>query len=105
MEHPGRPLGCDQFSVKDGPACVLLYTNSQCIFCPAAKEILERMLNEHGLPTGMIREVDCDIEDVRDITALPTIQVCEQTIIGLPEEDTLYRALWRLRISPCFYQH
>jgi len=89
----------------DGQSCILIYTTSQCIFCPGAKEILERMLNEHGLPVDLIREVDCDNEDVRDITALPTIHVCEETIIGLPEEDTLYRALWKLRVNPCFYEN
>ncbi len=104
-EHPGRPLGCDQFSLKDGPACVLFYTNSHCIFCPAAREMLEERLEAHELSVDSIRDVDCDTEDVRDITALPTIQVCKQTIVGLPEEDMLDRALWMLRVNPCFIEN
>ena len=103
-EHPGRPLGCDQFSLKDGPACVLLYTNSNCIFGPAARKMLEEQLRTHELPADSICEVDCDKEDVRDITVLPTIQICGQTIVGLPEEDVLDQALWLLRVNPCFYE-
>ncbi len=87
------------------PTCILIYATSQCIFCPAAKEIVEGVLEVHGLPVDTIRKVDCDTEDVRDITALPTIQICEQIIIGLPEEDTLDRALWKLRVNPCFYEN
>ena len=104
-EYPSRPLGCDQFSLKDGPACVLFYTNSHCIFCPAARKILEERLEAHELPVDTIREVDCDTEDVGDITALPTIQICGQTIIGLPEEDMLDQALWKLRVNPCYYKN
>ena len=103
-QQSGRPLGCDQFNLKDGSACVLLYTNSDCIFCPAARKILEERLEVHELPVDSIREVDCDTEDVRDITALPTIQICGQTIVGLPEEDMVDQALWILRVNPCFYQ-
>ena len=102
QEHPGRPLGCDQFSLKDGPACILFYTNSHCIFCPAARELLEESLKAHELSVDSIREVDCDIEDAGDVTALPTIQICGQTIVGLPEEDILDQALWKLRVQPCF---
>ncbi len=101
-EHPGRPLGCDQFSLKDGVVCVLFYTNSDCIFCPAARKMLEERLKAHELPVDSIREVDCDTEDVSNITALPTIQICKQTIVGLPSDDLLDQALWRLRVKPCF---
>jgi len=103
MEHPGRPLGCEQFSLKDGPACVLFFTNSDCIFCPAARKMLEERLSAHELSINSIREVDCDKEDVREITTLPTIQICGHTIVGLPEEDMLDQALWMLRSSSCFY--
>lgn len=103
--HPGRPLGCDQFKWSDGPACILFYTNSTCIFCPAAKEMLEEKLQEHDLPVGSIREVDCDREDVGDVNALPTILICGQTIVGLPEEDMLEQALWLLQVNPCFIEN
>ncbi len=103
-QHPGRDLGCDQFSLKDGPACIRFYTNSHCIFCPAARELLEDMLRVHELSVESIHEVDCGTEEVRDITALPTIQICGQTIVGLPEEIMLDQALWILRVNPCFYQ-
>ena len=100
--HPGRELGCKQFQWKDGPACILLYTNSDCIFCPGARELLEERLQAHELSVDSTREVDCDTEDVREVTALPTIQICGQTIVGLPEEDKLDQALWMLGVNPCF---
>lgn len=100
-EHPRRPLGCDRFSLKDGPVCVLFFTNSHCIFCPAARKMLEEQLEVHELPVDSIREVDCDTADVSDITAIPTIQICGQTIVGLPEEDILDQALWMLRANSC----
>ena len=101
--HPGRELGCDRFKWNEGPACILFYTNSQCIFCPAAKEMLEERLKEHDLPVDSIREVDCDREDAGDVTALPTIQICGLTIIGIPEKDMLDHALWLLRVNSCFH--
>ncbi len=103
-DHPGRPLGCDQFSLKDGPACVLFFTNSDCVFCPAARKMLEERLEAHELSVDSIREVDCDIENVSDVTALPTIQICGQNIVGIPDEDMLDQALWLLRVNPCFHE-
>ena len=64
--------------------------------------MLEERLEAHELPVDSICEVDCDTEDVREITTLPTIKICGQIIIGLPEEDTLDQALWKLRVNPCF---
>ncbi len=64
--------------------------------------MLEEQLKAHELPFDSIREVDCDTEEVRNVTALPTIQFCKQTIVGLLEEDMLDRALWMLRVNPCF---
>ena len=103
-QHPGRELGCDQFSLKDGPACVLFYTNSKCIFCPTAKVLLEERLRAHYLLLDSIHEVDCDKDGpALDVTALPTIDICGKRIVGIPEEDRLDIALWKLRVTPCFH--
>ncbi len=59
-------------------------------------------LEAHELSMDLVHEVDCDTEDVGDVTALPTIQICGQTIVGLPEKDMLDQALWMLRVNPCF---
>lgn len=64
--------------------------------------MLEERLKAHELSVDSIREVDCDTEYAGDVTALPTIQICGQTIVGLPEEDMLDQALWMLRVNPCF---
>ncbi len=63
------------------------------------------MVKEHGLPVNSIQEIDCDSEIAREVTSVPTIQICEQTIVGLPEEDTLDRALWKLRVNQCFHEN
>ncbi len=102
-QHPDRELGCEYAKWMDGPACIRFYTNSHCIFCPAAREMLEENLRAHELSVDSIHEVNCDTEGVSEVTALPTIQICGQTIVGLPEEDMLNQALWMLRSSPCFY--
>ena len=60
-------------------------------------------MQEHDLPVGSIREVDCDKEQVTSVSALPTIDICGQTIVGLPDEDRLRDALWMLRVNPCYY--
>ncbi len=88
-QHSGRKLGCEYAKWIDGPACVRFYTNSHCIFCPAAREMLEERLKAHELSVDSIYEVDCDTENVDEVTALPTIQICGQIILGLPEEDIL----------------
>ena len=103
-QHPGRPLGCEYAKWIDGPACIRFYTNSHCIFCPAAREMLEDMLKVHELSVDSIHKVVCGIEDVGEVTALPTIEICEQTIVGIPEEDMLDQALWMLRVNPCFHE-
>ena len=51
------------------------------------------MLDKCGMSKGFIREVDCDKEQVSDVSALPTIEICGQTIVGLPDEDSLRDAL------------
>ncbi|MFW9844546.1 MAG: glutaredoxin family protein [Candidatus Thorarchaeota archaeon] len=104
-KHSGSPLGCERFNLRDGTTCVLIYTNSHCVFCPAARQMLEERLKIHELPVDSIHEVDCDLEDVSDITALPTIQVCGIVLTGLPEEDMLDRALWLLRLNPCYFEN
>lgn len=55
--------------------------------------MLEERLKAHELSVDSIHEVDCGSEEVGDITALPTIQICGQSIVGLPEEDMLNQAL------------
>jgi len=67
--------------------------------------MLEKKLQEHELPVESIHVVDCDREEVSDVTALPTIHICGQAISGLPEEDMLDQALWMLRINHCFYRN
>jgi hypothetical protein len=67
--------------------------------------MLEEMLQVHELPVESIREVDCDREDMKDVQAIPTIQICGQTIVGLPEDDMLEQALWLLRVNTCFIEN
>ena len=103
-DDPGRKLGCEIHHWTKGPSCIIFYTADSCIFCPAAKATLEMMLDRCGMSKGFIREVDCDREKVDDVHALPTIEICGQNIVGIPDEDSLREALWMLRINPCYYE-
>ncbi|TET07948.1 MAG: hypothetical protein E3J86_11675 [Candidatus Thorarchaeota archaeon] len=104
-DDPGRELGCEMHKWTDGPSCVILYTADSCIFCPAAKETLQAMLEKCGLTKGFIREVDCGLGSISNVSALPTIDICGKTIVGLPDEDDLRDALWMLRVNPCYYEN
>jgi hypothetical protein len=101
-EHPGTPLCCPHAHWLEGSACIRFYTNEQCIFCPAAREMLEEVLKEHDLSAELIHEIDCDRNRVKNVNGLPTIRICDQTIEGIPTDDMLEQAIWRLRIHPCF---
>ena len=102
-DDPGTTLGCEIHEWTKGPSCIILYTADTCIFCPAAKDSLKEMLVKCGLSKDFICEVDCDKEQVTSVSALPTIDICGQTIVGLPDEDRLRDALWMLRVNPCYY--
>jgi len=101
-EHPGTQLGCEYAHWLEGPACIRFYTNYQCIFCPAAREMLEELMREHELSVELIHEIDCDRERAMDVKSLPTIKICGHTIEGVPSEDVLEQALWKLRVNHCF---
>jgi hypothetical protein len=88
-------------------SCVILYKGDMCLFCDAAQEILLDSLESFGIPSSAVREVDVDEAEAcgcntDNITMLPTIQICDVRLTGLPEEQTIKDAVIRAVMKDCF---
>jgi hypothetical protein len=86
--------------------CVVFYRGDHCIFCQPAKEILYDALKEFGLADTAVYEIDIaeDEKGVQEagIVGLPTIEICEESFMGLPEDGSLRDALIRALMKDCF---
>lgn len=90
-------------------SCVILYKGDMCLFCDAASDILADSLESFGIPSSAAREVDVDEAEqcgcrTDDITMLPTIKICDVTITGLPEEQSVRDAVIRAVMKDCFVE-
>jgi hypothetical protein len=88
-------------------SCIIVYTSEFCVFCDAAEEILIEALTSFGVSKSAIREVDVESEDdcgcrTDDVTMLPTIKVCDQHLLGLPEEQSMHDAVMLAIMKECF---
>jgi hypothetical protein len=87
--------------------CIVMYRGDLCLFCDAAEEILEEALSSYGVPTSAIRSVDVESDDTcgcstDDISALPTITICDVKLTGLPDEQMVNDAVIRAIMKECF---
>ncbi|MFW9907394.1 MAG: thioredoxin domain-containing protein [Candidatus Thorarchaeota archaeon] len=86
--------------------CVVFYKGEHCLFCRPANEILKESLQQFGVPDNVICEIDVeeeeDIARERGIVGLPTIEICEETILGMPDEGSIRDALVRAIMQDCF---
>ncbi|MHA1949438.1 MAG: glutaredoxin family protein [Candidatus Thorarchaeota archaeon] len=88
-------------------SCITVYTSEFCVFCDAAEEILMEALTNFGVSKTAFREVDVETEPecgcrTDDVTMLPTIKVCDQHILGLPEEQSMKDAVMQAVMKDCF---
>ncbi|MGY5875512.1 MAG: hypothetical protein RTU30_07185 [Candidatus Thorarchaeota archaeon] len=90
----------------DKPGCVVFYRGEHCIFCDAAREILNHTLSLYGLSESLVYEVDLDMNensvDLSGIVGLPAIRICDEIITGLPDECAVGTALIRALVTGCF---
>ncbi|MFW9886980.1 MAG: hypothetical protein ACFFER_02285 [Candidatus Thorarchaeota archaeon] len=88
--------------------CIIVYTGKLCLFCDAAKEIIEEAITNYGVSDDVICQINvdagegegCGCEDV--VTSLPTIRICEVVLEGLPDEDQVTDAVLRALMMDCF---
>ncbi len=94
--------GCDQSS------CITFYRSDYCFFCDAAHEILSDTLTQFGMSKKSVMEIDVgqNEESVyeEEILGLPTIAICHEKILGLPDEGTIRDALMKALMRDCFHE-
>ncbi len=87
-------------------SCVTFYGGKHCFFCEPTKGILRDILSQFDVSFACVSEVDVDENDSitrdEDILALPTIKICDSTIVGLPDEGTLRDAVVQALMKECF---
>lgn len=91
-------------------SCVIVYKGEHCIFCDPATKILEAALSNFGVPSSAIIQVDTESGDdcgcgTEDVSMLPTIKICDTTITGLPDEQSLNDAVIRAIMKDCFCEY
>ena len=90
--------------------CIILYKGDECIFCEAALETLSSIVSEFGLPASVVSALDatqcCD-----DLSpgypgpmGLPTIRICQEVLVGLPDPDTARGAVMHAALRSCFLE-
>ncbi|MHA2141715.1 MAG: hypothetical protein ACXADC_13030 [Candidatus Thorarchaeota archaeon] len=88
--------------------CILFYTGKDCVFCPAADDILQNV----RAPLEVEDDVVCriDIENLNGdgleapVTTIPMIQICDTTITGIPDESSVRDALIAMHVKSCYYE-
>ncbi|MHA2352187.1 MAG: hypothetical protein ACXAC0_09860 [Candidatus Thorarchaeota archaeon] len=88
-------------------ACVIVYTNEECVLCDAALEIMYNVISDFGLSPSVIREVDItrDDDDGCGLPApvgLPAVRICEEFMSGLPDMDEARGAVMHAVLKNCF---
>ncbi|MGY5875991.1 MAG: hypothetical protein RTU30_09610 [Candidatus Thorarchaeota archaeon] len=86
--------------------CVTFYSGESCYFCEPAKGMLRDLLSQFDVSFSCVNQIDIDkvdnITEMEHIFALPTIKICGQTLVGLPNEGTLRDAVVVALMNDCF---
>jgi len=76
------------------------------MFCKPANEVLKEALLQFGLTEGSVFEVDVGEDDslAREVgvVGLPTLKICEETLLGIPDEGSIRDALVTAMMRGCF---
>ena len=98
-------------NIIDGGVCseqsafIQLYKGRNCIFCEAAKEILYETLDLFGLTRDVVREIDIDDSgeySTSDVVVLPSIKICTEVFVGLPDKHNIGTAIARACVMGCY---
>ncbi|MFX1263306.1 MAG: hypothetical protein ACFFAZ_14590 [Promethearchaeota archaeon] len=87
--------------------CITLYTGDGCFFCDTAWEILKEVVSDFSLPYEAISLVNADSVtperlDFDGPLGLPTIQICGEVIVGIPDVDHIRGAIMHAVLRQCF---
>ncbi len=91
----------------DKSCCIKIYKGKNCIFCEAAREVLNETLNLYGLTETAIQEIDVDNPDsvyASDIVGLPSIRICKELFTGLPDKHQIGTAIVRNFMKSCLIE-
>ena len=87
--------------------CITLYKNKDCAFCDTAWQILASAAGDFGLSNNVISLVDVETSDDLGLgysgpLGLPTIRICEEYILGIPELDNVRTKIMHAALKNCF---
>jgi hypothetical protein len=86
--------------------CVVFYKGEHCMFCKPASEMLKESLEQFGLTENSVCEIDIgeheDLAREAGIVGLPTIEICNEVIMGLPDEGSIRDAIVNAVMRECF---
>lgn len=86
--------------------CIIFYKGEHCMFCKPTDKVLKETLLQFGLTEASIFEIDVGEDDnlARDagVVGLPTIKICEETLLGVPDEGSIRDALVTAMMRECF---
>jgi hypothetical protein len=88
--------------------CILFYSGEDCMFCPAADDILQNVREPLEVEDDVICRID--IENLNGealespVTTIPLIRICDTTITGIPDESSVRDALIAMLVKSCYYE-
>ncbi len=86
--------------------CVVFYKGEHCMFCRPASAVLKEALEQFGLSENTVFEIDIgedeDLAREAGIVGLPTIEICNEIIMGVPDEGSIRDALVNAVMQECF---
>jgi hypothetical protein len=111
ISSPSNRIPSIKRKTKCGRAgCIILYTGDGCIFCEAALKTLNSVVSDFGLPTSAVSALEAS-ECCDDLSpgfpgpmGLPTIRICDETLVGLPDPDEARGAVMHAVLRSCFQE-
>ncbi len=88
--------------------CILFYSGEDCVFCPAADNILQSVSEPLEIEDSAICRIDIENMngDALDapITTIPLMRICDTTMTGIPDESSVRDALIAMLVKSCYYE-
>jgi hypothetical protein len=87
--------------------CITLYIGDGCFFCDTAWQILKEVVTDFNLSCEAISLVEADSVNHEKLDhagplGLPTIQICDEVIVGIPDVDHVRGAVMHAVLRRCF---
>lgn len=68
--------------------------------------MVAEMFRKYGVPEAVISKIDveqgCSCGCANHVQGAPTIRICNETLVGIPDEDLLHDAVLRILMKECF---